>query len=235
MTSNACSVPLIALLVVIASARASAQIAAPAAAPATAATPRSIQYGVKFGPAFTSLSSIETLDASAAAAAIEPTMNFGGFVTVNIVGPLDFQPELLFAAKGHRIHDRDAQPTLTGSGSKPPQADRVILVRYLEIPLLLRASRQRRPGTSLFVIGGPALAMRRNAVIREVADPGKHEDIGAAVSRNNLSIVFGAGLQHDRWLVDARMTRGLRNVAVFPQPAEVKTSAFAVMLGVRLR
>jgi hypothetical protein len=161
-------------------------------------------------------------------------MNFGGFVTIDIAGPLAFQPEVLFAAKGHRIHDRNAPPTITGTGSKPPQADRVILLRYLEIPLLVRVSRRARSDALLYVIAGPAFAIRRNAVIRDVADSGRLEDIADQVSGSNMSVVFGAGLQRRRWLVDARVTKGLRNVALFPQPAAVKTSAFTVLLGVRL-
>jgi hypothetical protein len=192
-----------------------------------------IEYGVRFGPAFTSLTSVETFDETVAAAAAEPTMNFGGFVIINVAGPFALQPEVLFSAKGNRVHDKDARPRITGTGTKPPQADRVILLRYLEIPLLLRASRRTRPDSSVYLIAGPALAIRRNAVFRQVANSGRLEDIADQITGNNLSAVFGAGLQHQRWLVDARITKGLRNVAVVPQPGEVKTSAFAVLMGVR--
>lgn len=228
--SGACA----ALLLMVAALPVSAQTPAPSPAPDAPITKRSIQYGVKFGPSFTTLTSVETFDDTVAAAAREPTMNFGGFVTINMVGGLDFQPEVLFAAKGHRIHDKDAPPTLTGSGSQAPRADRVILLRYLEIPLLVRASRRSRADTSLYVIAGPAFAIRRNAVIREVRDSGRHEDIADQVTGSNMSVVFGGGLQRHRWIVDARLTKGVRNVAVFPQPAAVKTNAFSVMLGVRL-
>jgi hypothetical protein len=211
-----------ALLFLIAALPVFAQTTPPEAASAAPATMRRIQYGVRFGPAFTTLSSVEPFDSTIAAAAPEPTMNFGGFMVIGIAGPLALQPEILFAAKGHRIHDKDAQPTFTGTGTRPPQADRVILLRY------------RDPDASVYFIGGPALAIRRSAVIRDVADPGRFEDIADHVSGNNLSLVFGGGLQYRRWLVDARFTKGLRNVAIVPFPTEVKTSAFAVLLGVRL-
>jgi Outer membrane protein beta-barrel domain len=213
---------------------AAAQTPASDAAAGTPAGSRKIQYGVRFGPAFTSLTSVETFDETAAAAAAEPTMNFGGFLVFDFAGPLSFQPDVLFAAKGQRIHDKDAPPVVTGSGTKPPRADRVILLRYLEIPLLLRASKRRGPETWMYLIGGPALATRRNAVLRRVSDSGRFEDIEDEVTTSNLSWVVGAGFQRGRWLVDARMTKGVRNVAVVPDPGEVKTSAFAVLLGVRL-
>ena len=210
-----------------------AQTPSPDAAADVAVGRRAIEYGVRFGPAFTSLTSVETFDETAAAAAVEPTMNFGGFLILHLGGPLSLQPEVLFSAKGQRVHDKEAPPRITGSGTKPPQADRVILLRYLEIPLLVRLSRRTGDDSSVYLIAGPALAIRRNAVFRQVANSGRLEDIDDQVTGNNLSGVFGAGLQHQRWLVDARVTKGLRNVAVVPLPGEVKTSGFSVLMGVR--
>ena len=210
--------------------------AAPAAAPApeVASGPPRVEYGVRFGPSFTTLSNVGGIDATAAAAAFEPTLNFGGFMTVRLTGSMAFQPEVLFAAKGHRIRDVDVTPitTLTGEVKFPP-ADRVILVRYLEVPLLLRLSNQTHENTSLYLIGGPAFALRRNAVIREVSDPGRHEKIDDLVSGSDFSYIVGAGAQHRRWLVDARFTRGMRNVATEAANAPVKTGAFSVLMGVR--
>jgi hypothetical protein len=206
---------------------------APPAAPEPAG-PSRIIYGVRFGPSFTTLTSVETFDATAAPAAFEPTLNFGGFVNIGLAGALSFQPEVLFASKGERVRDKDAVPITTPSGElELPDADRVILVRYLEFPLLLRLSKQTHENTSLYLIGGPAVAFMRNAVIREVADSGRHEDIDGQLNGGDLSYIFGGGLQHRRWLVDARITRGIRNVASDPIPASVKTGAFAVLMGAR--
>lgn len=232
---------------------------AAATAPAVPAAPGRRSYGVRFGPSFTTLTSVEAFDETAAAAAFEPTMNFGGFVTIRLTGAMSFQPEVLFAAKGQRIRDKDAQPITTATGEKKfPAADRVILVRYLEFPLLLRLSKRTHENTSVFLIGGPAFAFRRGAVIREVADSGQREDIADLVNGSSLSYIFGAGLLHRRWLVDARFTRGMRNIAsgrqrpptppsdeepvdpqpgdangVSPQGTSVKTGAFSVLMGVR--
>src|SRR5688572_28234273 len=222
-------------LLVLGSVRAAAQTAPPQtpapvpppATPAQAPGPGRIHYGVRFGPSFTSLTSVEPFDDTAATAAFEPTLNFGGFAAVALAGPLSFQPEVLFAAKGHRIRDKDARPITTSTGElKLPAADRVVLVRYLEFPLLLRLARRTHEHTSLYVIGGPAFALRRSAVIREVADAGRHEDIDDLVSGSNVSYIAGAGLQYRRWLVDARFTRGMRNIAIDPAAVAVKTGAF---------
>ena len=207
--------------------------------PAAAQTPEPtdrvrIDYGVRFGPSFTTLSSVETFDVTAAPAAFEPTLNFGGFVAIHVRGSLAIQPELLFAAKGHRIRHKDAKPVTQPTGEqKLPPADRVILVRYLEVPLLLRLSKRTHESTSLYVVAGPALAFRRNAVIRQVADPGQREHIDDLVSGRDLTYIAGGGLQHERWMVDARFTRGIKNIATDPTPEAVKTGAFSVLMGVR--
>jgi hypothetical protein len=228
--SSACA----GLIILLASSPALAQTPAPDAAAAVPAAPRRFELGLRFGPAFTSLTNVETFDDTAVAAAAEPTMNFGGYVRLSMAGALSFQPEVLFAARGQRIHDKDAQPTVSGTGVRPPQADRVVLVRYLEFPLLLRAAKRMRTDSSVYLIAGPAMAFRRNAVIREVADSGKLDDIAAQVTGRNLSLVYGGGFQHQRWLVDARFTRGLRSIAAAPAGAVVKTAGFAVLIGVRL-
>ena len=49
------------------------------AAPAEPSGPSRLHYGVRFGPSFTTLTSVEPFDDTAATAAFEPTMNFGGF------------------------------------------------------------------------------------------------------------------------------------------------------------
>lgn len=223
---------------------------APATTPAPPAGPSRIHYGVRFGPSFTTLTSVEPFDATAATAAFEPTMNFGGYALIDLAGPLSFQPEVLFAAKGHRIRDKDVQPITTSTGElKLPAADRVVLVRYLEFPLLLRLSKRTHANTSMYAIGGPAFALRRNAVIREVIDAGRHEDIDELVSGSNLSYIAGVGVQYRRWLVDARFSRGMRNIAtgarvptqidttqepiIAPTPVAVKTGAFSVLMGAR--
>src|SRR5687768_854051 len=205
-----------------------------AATPAAPAGPSRLHYGVRFGPSFTTLSSVEAFDDTATGTAFEPTMNFGGYVQLDLTGAFSFQPEVLFAAKGHRIRDKDAQPFTTSTGEvKLPAADRVVLVRYLEFPLLLRMSRRTHENTSVYLIGGPSFALRRNAVIREVSDAGIHEDVDDLVSGSDMSYIFGAGLQHRRWLVDARFTRGMRNIATSGEPVAVKTGAFSVLMGTR--
>ena len=207
---------------------------AAAATPPAPAGPSRVHYGVRYGPSFTTLTSVEPFDETAVTAAFEPTLNFGGYAQIEMTGAFSFQPEVLFAAKGHRIRDKNAQPVPTATGElRLPAADRVVLVRYLEFPLLMRLSKRTHENTSVYLIGGPSFALRRNAVIREVADAGRREDIADLVSGSDFSYIYGAGVQHRRWIVDARFTRGMRNIATDPTPVGVKTGAFSVLMGTR--
>lgn len=243
MTSSrfsACAALLVLLTAVPARAQAPPETPPPAPTPDAAAAavpgvPRiPIEYGLRFGPSFTSLTSVEAFDPTKVAVADEPTMNFGGFLTIRLPGPVSVQPEVLFAAKGQRTRNQNAPPVTAPSGVQDPPATHVVLLRYLEVPVLFRVAKQTNERTWLYLIGGPAFGFRRSAVIREVADPGRRTDIEDQVTHRNLLVIAGGGLQHKRWLVDARLTRGLRNVAVDPQPGEVKTNAFSVLMGVRL-
>src|SRR5687767_16029248 len=126
-SSRTCVIAAQLTLSAVGAASAQAPPATPAApAPVTSpAGPARLHYGVRFGPSFTTLTNVDTLDETAAAAAFEPTLNFGGFVTFQLTPAMAFQPEVLFAAKGHRIRDKDAQPLTTPTGEvKLPAADR---------------------------------------------------------------------------------------------------------------
>ena len=223
---------LLAVLVLAAAVPAAAQTAPPqtpppdtapsqpaaAATPPTPAGPSRIHYGVRFGPSFTSLTSVEPFDDTATTAAFEPTMNFGGLrADRSRPGHSRFSPKCCSPQRGIAFGTkmRSRSPTSTGELQLPP-AHYSVLVRYLEFPLLLRMSKRTHENTSVYLIGGAAFALLRNAEIREVADPGRHEDIDDLVSGSHLSYIFGAGLQHRRWLVDARFVRGLRNIASDP-------------------
>ena len=207
---------------------------APAAGTSPAPAERRIEYGVRFGPSFTSLTNVEPFDPELVGSAFEPTLNFGGYFWIRLGGPWSLQPEIIFAAKGQRVHDKDAPSTIAPDGEvKPPVADRVVLIRYLDFPLLLRLSKQTGANTSLYLIGGPSFGFMRNAVIREVADAGRLVEIDDLVKSTNLSFIVGAGVEHKRWLADARITRGISNIAVDPDPVNVYANAFSVLIGVR--
>ena len=102
----------------------------PAAPAASGGLHLAMEWGVRFGPSFTSLTSVETLQPEDVGVAKEPTMNFGGFVKFGL-GPLSLQPEVLYANKGHRIRDKDAPPV-----SPPPATARTPPFQPLSPPIV---------------------------------------------------------------------------------------------------
>jgi hypothetical protein len=204
------------------------------AVPSIGQTPpvgRTLESGVKIGLALTNLSNVSTLVNTSIAAGFEPTISLGGFLTIPVSGRVGFQLEAALAAKGQRIRDPNA--TISAGTPREPQADRVVLLKYLEFPLLMRLSTAGRAGTSLYVLGGPAIGFRLGAVSRTVADAGVLNDIEALIKGTDFGLMVGGGIQHNHVLVEGRVTKGLQNVALVPAPGEVKTRSLAVIVGVR--
>lgn len=199
-----------------------------------------LDKGVKLGVAMTNLSNIVALTSPLIESGAEPTISFGGFVTFPISGGLAFQTEALFSSKGQRIRDKDAQATtivgpIGTTITKLPEADRVVLLNYLEIPLLMRLSTTPATpaGTSFHVLGGLALAFKMGAKLRWVTENREPDDIGSRISGSDVSLVMGGGLQRGHVIAEGRLTQGLKNVAIDPSLGSVKTKAVTVILGVR--
>ena len=161
-------------------------------------------------------------------------MNFGGYALIDLRGPLSFQPEVLFAAKGHRIRDKDAQPITTSTGElKLPAADRVVLVRYLEFPLLLRHVEAHARNTSLYD-RRPVIRLapeRRDTRGRRRRQARGHRRLGErqqpVVHRRRgraIQALAGRCALHAR---DAKHRVRSRD------PVAVKTGAFSVLMGAR--
>ena len=142
---------------------------------------------------------------------------------------------MLFAAKGHRIRDKDAQPITTPTGELKLPAGRQSGAGALP---RVSAAAARVEAHAREHIGLPD----RRPVIRDA--PQRRDSRGRRLRAGTRTstiwsaaatcrYIFGAGLQHRRWLVDARFTRGMRNIALDPAAVAVKTGAFSVLMGAR--
>lgn len=131
----------------------------------------------------------------------------GGFVTVDLVGPLAFQSEALYMGKGFRgeLIGRPENATLSLS--------------YLEIPLLLKIQAPMVGNSRSNVYAGPALSYKLNesfdvppsaeGVDEPSEDVARSFDIGGSVG-----IEFGFELGGGLLLLDIRFTPGLSDIAV---------------------
>ena len=158
-------------------------------------------------------------------------MNFGGYIVVDIAGLSLPSPKFSSRQRSpnvttrmpSRIH-RHRHEAATGRQG--------LLLRYLEI-LLLRASRRARADASVYFIGGPALAIRRNAS-SETSPIQEGSTIIADQVSGNTSRSYRGGLQYrEPMAVDARFPKGC-GMSPCAVSHGSETSAFAVLLGVRL-
>ena len=102
---------------------------------------------------------------------------------------------------------------------------------YLEIPVLLRVnigSSNRNTGAIVYGIAGPVADILLKADLNGVDVKKNYESL-------DLGIIAGGGLEVSRFLVEARLNWGLRNIAKAHGGAasDVKTRSFAILGGIR--
>lgn len=136
---------------------------------------------------------------------------FGG----NRPGSVGVMGEILYAKKGAK----DASGKFTADNY------------YLEIPVLLRlniGSANRNTGAIVCGIAGPVADILLKADLNGVDVKKNYESL-------DLGIIAGGGVEVSRFLVEARMNWGLRNIAKASGGAasDVKTRSFAVLAGLR--
>jgi Outer membrane protein beta-barrel domain len=192
------------------------------AAPAGA---QSIQAGAKFGLNVTSVSNTSVITGLPDdAAGVEPGPLIGAFVTLGPTGGrLAFQSELLLAKKGARLDENSNSRTRLD-------------LWYLEFPLLAKLSLSTGGGRSIYALAGPTFGVKLSASIRSIdsdTDEDTEQNIDDRVKGSDGGLIFGIGIQGDRWVFEGRFTQGLANIAADDSGEAVKIRAFAAVVGVR--
>ena len=186
---------------------------------------RRFQVGGKAGPSFTDIVNDEedevgTYHRRIAAAG-------GGFVRLTLSGPVGVQVEALSTPKGTRLEAPDSGISQT------------LMLRYLEVPFLLRVDAPGQEPGGWFLFGGGYFAIRTSAKIQtSLVDnsivSGTRDDAGDAVERYDNGWVAGAGYDIGRFLVvEGRYTRGVSNVNRIPDTIGFTNRALTFMVGVR--
>jgi hypothetical protein len=140
----------------------------------------------------------------------------GGFYTRPLVSRLELQVEGVYAAKGARLR-------ISGLTEK-------VQVDYFDVPILVRARFGR-----YYVEGGASAALRLRARARiTFVSSTESVDIADEVERADYGAVAGAGVQFGRYLIDGRLTQGLKDIdADKADASHTKNRAFAITGGVR--
>lgn len=185
---------------------------------ATVANAQGPSFGVKGGVNFATLS-----------AETDPGPDFGyrigliagGFFTWPMGSHLDLQPEGLFSQQG---------ATVEGAG-----VDNItVKLDSIVVPVLVRY-KLRPTGQGLVLFGGPSIGF--NVKAKASASIGEQEitdDFSDEVESVDYGLVFGAGWESGRFLIDGRYTWGLSVLSNDPDDADqARHRVIAVMAGFR--
>jgi hypothetical protein len=116
-------------------------------------------------------------------------------------------------------------------GAKDPVTSDAVDAYYIEIPILLRVnlgSSNRNTGAVVYVIGGPVADVLLSAKLNGVTD------IKDNYQGLDLGVIGGAGVEISRFLIEARLNWGLRNIVKGSTTvSDIKTKSFAVLAGFR--
>lgn len=149
----------------------------------------------------------------------------GGFVRFAFNDRFSFQPELLFVMKGVKLDLGANAGTVMAS------------VNYLEFPLLARYNAPLNDVIMGYILAGPAFSVKAGTSAElDRPDTNMELNIDPAFGSRDFGLAFGGGLERDRYLLEARYTFGLADIAtsIFAHEDSLKNRAFSVMVGIRL-
>lgn len=185
---------------------------------------RRYQVGLKTGPSFTDIAQEEDDDSGTYQRRIAAAG--GGFLRLALAGPVGVQVEALSNPKGSRRNDPDG-------------FSQTLMLRYFEVPVLLRVDAPGPERGGWFVFGGGYFAVRTSAkvetsTVENSIAGGTRVDAGDAIERFDNGWVAGAGYDIGQYMVvEGRYARGLTNVNRLPDTVGFSNRALTFMVGVR--
>jgi len=197
------------------------------AAGASSARAQALQFGGKAGPNFSTL--LFDPDDGSADHDKRVSSGGGGFVVLPLGKRFAVQLEALANPKGAKLIDRTENLTAK------------VLLRYLDLPVLLRINGPQSTSRAFHVFAGPYSAIRLNAK-RELSTigsslvAGEKTDMRAEIERFEFGLVGGAGVDLGRYIViDGRYAHGLTSVNTDRSDGvKIKNRMITIMAGVRL-
>jgi len=150
----------------------------------------------------------------------------GGFVQFAFSERLSFQPELLFVMKGVKLDEAANGGTVTAK------------VNYMEFPLLVRYSAAIGNGLSAYALVGPTFGLKASSSA-QVDAPSKTVDldIDGAIRSFEVGLAFGGGVERGPYLLEARFTLGLNDIAndTVPHVDALRNRTVAIVAGIRFK
>lgn len=142
----------------------------------------------------------------------------GGFVTLGLGPYFAIEPEVLWVQKG----------------AKNEVDDTKFAISYVQIPFLAKfriPAKGDGMQVSPHLYAGAALAFKVACTVSSGTNSDSCEDVGADVKRNDLSFVFGAGVDIGRAMIGGRYDLGLMKIDRSANPEDVKNRTFSLLVG----
>lgn len=140
----------------------------------------------------------------------------GVFVTLGLTPQFALQPEVLYVQKGGRTEVNDQS----------------LKISYIEVPLLAKfriPAGGKGRNFSPHLYAGGALGFKVGCNLKSGSPTLSCEDIGAEVKTTDFSLVFGAGVNIGRVMIDARLDLGLSKIG--EPDDDAKNEAFYLLAG----
>lgn len=164
-----------------------------------------------------------TFDSEDGAPSFDPRTGIvaGGFVILPVFSWLEVQPEVLYTSKGAKLDDEGVKASL--------------VLDYVEVPILARASRALSGRSRLYAVAGPTVGFNVRARSRtEFSGSTEEMDISSDVERLDIGVAAGAGLEFGALTLDGRYTFGLSDIDKDTTDAvTIKNRAFSITVGFR--
>jgi len=175
---------------------------------------RAIDFGVMAGGTFSKFGGSDKGDFDK----VKVGTAGGIFATLGITPQFAVQPEILFAQKG----------------GKNEVDDVAFKISYVQVPVLLKFRIPAKGEGSQFsphAYGGGAFGLRSGCSVKSGTTTTTCKAIGADVKLTEFSLVFGAGVEIGRALIDARFDLGLSKIDDSATPDDVKNRTFYLLAG----
>lgn len=141
----------------------------------------------------------------------------GGYAAIPIGEGTAIQPELNYAQKGAKFE--------TENGDVNEKFD------YIEIPVLFKYTVAGEGARPYFLVG-PYLGFNTSA---KIESGGQSVDVGDEIKSTDFGLVFGIGVELQKFLIEARYGLGLTDIYQEPEGVEdlgsLKTSTIAFQIG----
>ena len=123
--------------------------------------------------------------------------DFGVFSDIGVIGPISFQPELLYVLKGDAANINGPVPTNIS-----------VPLPYLEMPLLLKGNVLTIQDFKTYLLLGPYLGLLTQGVYGDSIPLGAPQGFHPIYNPLDWGFDFGVSLELDNFVLDARIEQG---------------------------